>query len=63
MHITILGHLQQIRYLIFYLIPYFKLHSANNVIYSSASSILHGPLKTVLDVGTVLPKYVECTRS
>jgi hypothetical protein len=30
------------------LIPYFKLLSTNGVIYSSASSILHDPLKTTL---------------
>jgi hypothetical protein len=31
-----------------YLIPYFKLHSTNNVVYSSTSPILHYLLGTVL---------------
>jgi hypothetical protein len=55
-----LGYLQQISYTILYLILYFKLHSANSVIYSSASPILREPLLTIflyLGFGKVIFKY------
>jgi hypothetical protein len=40
-----LGCLQQL----LYHIPYFKLHSANNVIYNIVSRILHDPPKSALN--------------
>jgi hypothetical protein len=50
----VLGYPQHIPYLI----PYFKFHSANIVIYSSASPILHYLLETVLE--TYPLKEISC---